>query len=417
MNSINNYNIRSKFLKKNAQFAWEKFSDFGGYPTSGMEEWRFSNPEDWLLKNISFKTKKEVMDVETLQPYLIPDTITIFIANDSIFLKDPIPNDISILKMSTNLKDNLVRKSIGEIATYHSSSFNFENLALFREGLLLDISKNFNSNKPIHIINAIKSDGSHKMFPRIYVNIGSNSKISIIQSDLGLDDNNHYFNTVTEVVVNENAHLTWTHFQKRNLKSSEINSFNILLRSNSFANYSTFEFGGKMIRKEIHSYLQSEGVTFECNNLFIPTKNQHIDIFSKIHHKAPHCNSNHLVKGILGEKSKGVFRGLAHIYPGAKKTNAKQTNNNLLLSDKAKMNSIPQLEIYEEDVKCSHGSTTGQIEDDAIFYLQSRGINIEDARKLMIKGFADELINKVDNEYLRKEINIVLRKKFEELID
>ena len=228
MNSINNYNIRSKFLKKNAQFAWEKFSDFGGYPTSSMEEWRFSNPEDWLLKNISFKTKKEVMDVETLQPYLIPDTITIFIANDSIFLKDPIPNDISILKMSTNLKDNLVRKSIGEIATYHSSSFNFENLALFTEGLLLDISKNFNSNKPIHIINAIKSDGSHKMFPRIYVNIGSNSKISIIQSDLGLDENNHYFNAVTEVVVNENAHLTWTHFQKRNLKSSEINSFNIL---------------------------------------------------------------------------------------------------------------------------------------------------------------------------------------------
>ena len=135
-----------------------------------------------------------------------------------------------------------------------------------------------------------------------------------------------------------------------------------------------------------------------------------------IHHEGPHCNSRQLVKGILGDKSTGVFRGLANVYKNAEKTDAQQSNKNLLLSPKARMNSIPQLKIYENDVKCTHGSTMGQIDEDSLFYLQSRGINRKDAAKLMVSGFANEVVEKAGDAQLKEKIQSALAEKLEEVI-
>ena len=139
-------------------------------------------------------------------------------------------------------------------------------------------------------------------------------------------------------------------------------------------------------------------------------------IFSIINHKGSHCNSSQLVKGILSDNSTGVFRGLTHVKNGAEKTNAKQANHNLLLSSKARMNSIPQLEIYEDDVKCTHGSTTGQIDKNLIFYLRSRGIKYEDAIQLMLNGFANEIIDKIKNNRINTYVNNILQKKIQQEI-
>ena len=152
------------------------------------------------------------------------------------------------------------------------------------------------------------------------------------------------------------------------------------------------------------------------NSLFLPDNNQHLDINSKVFHQSLHSNSNQFVKGILGGNASGVFRGLAYIENQAKKTNAKQSNHNLLLSKGAKINSIPQLEIYEDDVKCEHGATTGQIDEEAIFYLRSRGIDFKDSQKLIIKGFAHEIINKIVNKEFKSFIENEIKIKMEKMI-
>ena len=141
-----------------------------------------------------------------------------------------------------------------------------------------------------------------------------------------------------------------------------------------------------------------------------------MDISTVVQHESPHCHSRQLVKGILGGKSSGVFRGLANVYKKAVKTDAQQSNKNLLLSPKARMNSIPQLEIYEDDVKCTHGSTTGQIDEDSLFYLQTRGINHKDAAKLMVRGFANEVVEKAGHSQLKDKIQTALAEKLEEVI-
>ena len=166
----------------------------------------------------------------------------------------------------------------------------------------------------------------------------------------------------------------------------------------------------------IHIHYDSSGGDCEINSLFIPNGSQHIDINTMVHHKNPHCYSRQLIKGVLGGNSTAVFRGLANVYKEARKTDARQNNKNLILSPSARVNSIPQLEIYDDDVKCSHGSTTGQIEQEALFYLQSRGINRKNAMELMVKGFANEVVDKVENQDIKEYIQNSLIQKMEGMV-
>ena len=306
--------------------------------------------------------------------------------------------------------------SMCSVADDYTSSFSAENTALFQNGIVIHISKNTMLGKPLQLIHSIKRNKDSRIYPRVYVNVGANSQIEILQTEAGDDDHHHFVNSVAEVIVYENAQLKWTLMQDRNIKTGQVSSFNIALKKNATAIYNTFEFGGGFIRRDIQAHLQSTGGDFEINSLFVPTAKQHMDIFSIVHHESASCSSRQLVKGVMGGNSRGVFRGIAHVYNEANKTDAQQTNHNLLLSPKARMNSIPQLEIYANDVKCSHGSTTGQIDEDAIFYLRSRGINRMEARKLMIKGFANEVVDKVKNNKFKIQIQKTIAEKMEGMI-
>ncbi len=201
-----------------------------------------------------------------------------------------------------------------------------------------------------------------------------------------------------------------------NHNTGHISLFNISLKKDASAKYNSFEFGGGFVRNDIHTHFDAPNGDCEINSLFIPKGKQHIDISTMVHHKNPLCSSRQLVKGILGGNSTAVFRGLANVYKEAGKTDAQQNNKNLILSPSARVNSIPQLEIYEDDVKCSHGSTTGQIEEEALFYLQSRGINRIDAMGLMVRGFANEVVDKVENQDMNGYIQNSLIQKMEGMI-
>jgi len=404
---------RSTFMKEQAQKAWDYFNDTG-YPSSKDENWRFSNPSSWLLENVGTLSEKENVTKEEFAKFIIPDTIPILILNDSVTIPSTLPEGIQIIEMERAESGDI--DSMGSIADYHSSSFTAENMALFENGIIIHIQDNKVLEKPLQLIHEIKGNADSRIYPRVFVNVGKKSEAEILQTETGGDDHNHYVNSVTEVIVNENARLKWTLIQERNIQTGQVSSFNVALKNNAFASYNTFEFGGGFIRRDIHTHLQSQGGDFEINSLFVPTAKQHMDIFSMIHHKSSHCSSRQLVKGVLGGSSSGVFRGLAYVYDKAEKTDAQQTNRNLILSPKAKINSIPQLEIYEDDVKCSHGSTTGQIDEEAIFYLRSRGIGRMEAMELMVKGFANEVVDKVGHEKFKIQIQESLIRKMEEMI-
>ena len=413
MNQTNANPYRSSFMKEQAQEAWDYFCNTG-YPSSKDENWRFSNPGSWLLQNIAPIVDKEDITREEFAKFIIPDTIPILILNDSVTIPSTLPEGIQIIEMER--AENGDHDSMGSVADYHSSSFTAENMALFQNGIIIYIEDNVVLEKSIQLIHAIKGNADSRIYPRVFVNVGKNSEAEILQTETGGDDHNHFVNSVTEVIVNENACLKWTLIQERNIHTGQVSSFNVALKNNAFASYNTFEFGGGFIRRDIHTHFQSTGGDFEINSLFVPTAKQHMDIFSMIHHKSAHCSSRQLVKGVLGGSSSGVFRGLAYVYDKAEKTDAQQTNHNLLLSTKAKINSIPQLEIYEDDVKCSHGSTTGQIDEEAIFYFRSRGISRMEAMELMVKGFANEVVDKVLHDKFKIQIQESLIRKMEEMI-
>ena len=413
MNQIQTRPFRSTFMQNQAQKAWDYFNDTG-YPSSNDENWRFSNPSSWLLANVVILSGKEDITKEEFAKFIIPDTIPILILNDSTTIPSKLPEGIKIIEMEG--AENVHHDSTGSIADFHSSSFTAENMALFQNGIVINIQDNTVLEKPIQLIHIIKGDADSRIYPRVFVNVGKNSEIAILQTEAGGDNHHHFVNSVTEVIVNENARLKWILIQDRNMQTGQVSSFNVALKNNAYASYNTFEFGGGFIRRDIHTYLQSQGGDFEINSLFVPTAKQHMDIFSMIHHKSAHCSSRQLVKGVLGGSASGVFRGLAYVYDKAKKTDAQQTNHNLILSKKAKINSIPQLEIYEDDVKCSHGSTTGQIDKEAIFYLRSRGIGRMEAIELMVKGFANEVVDKVDHEQFKASIQKALLRKMEGMI-
>ena len=413
MNQTNANPYRSSFMKEQAQEAWDYFSNTG-YPSSKDENWRFSNPGSWLLQNIAPIVDKEDITREEFENFIIPDTIPILILNDSVTIPSTLPEGIQIIEMER--AENGDHDSMGSVADYHSSSFTAENTALFQNGIIIYIEDNAVLEKSIQLIHAIKGNADSRIYPRVFVNVGKNSDAEILQTETGGDDHNHFVNSVTEIIVNENACLKWTLIQERNIHTGQVSSFNVALKNYAFASYNTFEFGGGFIRRDIHTHFQSTGGDFEINSLFVPTAKQHMDIFSMIHHKSAHCSSRQLVKGVLGGSSSGVFRGLAYVFDKAEKTDAQQTNHNLLLSTKAKINSIPQLEIYEDDVKCSHGSTTGQIDEEAIFYLRSRGISRMEAMELMVKGFANEVVDKVLHNKFKIQIQESLIIKMAEMI-
>ena len=404
---------RSTFLTKQAQEAWNYFNQ-RGYPTTQDENWRFSNPKPWILQSVKPAAGKDDIQMEEFENYIISDTIPILILNDTISIPSELPDGIQIMEMTQAQSENY--SFMGSVVDYHSSSFSAENTALFQNGIVIHLSENMVLEKPLQLIHAIQGTVKSRIYPRLFVHMEAGSELEILQTETVGDDYQHFINSVTEVIIQENAQMKWTHLQNRNLKTGQINSFNIALKKNATAIYNTFDFGGGFIRRDIHAHLQSTSADFTINSLFMPTAKQHMDIFSMVHHESANCSSRQLVKGVMGGSSRGVFRGMAHVYNEANKTDAQQTNHNLLLSPKARINSIPQLEIFANDVQCSHGSTTGQIDEDAVFYLRSRGISRMEAMELMVKGFANEVVDKVVHEKFKIQIQESLIRKIEEMM-
>jgi len=282
-----------------------------------------------------------------------------------------------------------------------------------RDGVFVWVPKGTVVEKPIHLVFlTVGKDGPTVSQPRNLIVLEENSEAAILESYLGLDDNGYFTNGVTEVVLADNAVLDHTKIERESQGAFHIANLQVQQgRSARFFSH-VVSTGGSLVRNEVNTVLGGEGGECSLDGLFVVDASQHVDNRTRIDHVRPHGSSRELYKGVLGGAARGIFNGKIYVHKNAAKTDAKQTNNNLLLSKNASVDTKPQLEIYNNDVKCTHGSTIGQIDGRALFYLRSRGLAQAEAQRLLTFAFASEVIGRIKLERLRLQLENWLLGRF-----
>jgi Fe-S cluster assembly protein SufD len=302
-------------------------------------------------------------------------------------------------------------KEIGHLADI-SDGFVAKNTAEFTDGWALKIDKNVKVSKPIYLVNLFTGDASFFQNSRNLIHVGSNAEVDIYKHTLSLELNSEIFqNGVTELYVGENSTTTFSQIQEGGENLNSVNYFVANQTANSVFTHNIFTLSGKVVRNNTQLVLAGKGAEGNMNGVFIPSSGETFDNHTLADHRVAHCNSNELYKGVALGKGSGVFNGKIFVRKDAQKTNAYQSNKNILLSDDANIYTKPQLEIYADDVKCSHGSTTGQLDEKALFYMQARGIGQDAARKLLVKAFSGEAVNVVKNEAVREFLDEAIERK------
>jgi Fe-S cluster assembly protein SufD len=286
------------------------------------------------------------------------------------------------------------------------------NTAFAKEGAYIYIPKGKVADKPIQIIHFSTGNGGASFLqPRNLIVAEENSEVQIIERHQSLSDKNVFTNSVTEIYAGKHANVDYYKIQNDRLEASIVDSTEIEQHDNSIVSVHTFSFGGNITRNNLNFYQKGQYIDSILKGVTIIEGKQHVDHNTLVHHITPNCESHQDYKGIFAEKSTGVFNGKVVVEKEAQKTNAYQSNNNILMDNQATINSKPQLEIFADDVRCSHGCTIGQLDESALFYLQSRGIAKKEARALLMYAFANTVLTSVRLPQLKQRITKQIAQK------
>ncbi len=306
---------------------------------------------------------------------------------------------------------DIFEKHFGKYAKSETDGLIHLNTAMASDGVFVYVPEGVTLNRPVQVVNLVQSDDDTFNQHRNLIIAEKNSTFSIIICDHTLSPQKFLTNAVTEIFVGENAHFDIIRVQNEHNNACKITNTFIHQEKNSVTSSNNITLHGGLIRNSTYHYLGGEGAESYSYGLFLADKFQHVDNFVNVDHAFPHCTSNQLFKGVLDDMSSGAFNGRILVRPHAQGTLAYQRNNNILLTDDNKMDSKPQLEIFADDVKCSHGAAIGQLDDDALFYLQSRGIDKREARLMLMFGFAHEVIQNIKVDPLRERMdNLVMQR-------
>lgn len=304
----------------------------------------------------------------------------------------------------------IVEKHLGRIASFEQHSFTALNTAFIGDGAVIEVPNDAVVEQPIHLL--FISDGEQVSHPRNLIVAGRHSRATVIESYVSLRDGAYFTNAVTEIVVGEGAHLDHYKLQRESENAFHVGTVQAREERNSQLHSFSFAVGGSLARTNIYTSLDGDAATCTLNGLYLTDGSQHIDNQTSIEHIAPNCPSHEIYKGVLDGRSHGVFNGKVYVHPEAQKTDGKQSNNNLLLSAQARVDTKPQLEIFADDVKCTHGATVGRLDELAMFYLNSRGIGRETARTLLTYAFAADVLETIELEPLRKQLEKMVLVRF-----
>ncbi|HBE40683.1 MAG TPA: Fe-S cluster assembly protein SufD [Bacteroidales bacterium] len=392
-----------------------------GIPAKNNESYRYTNLDPFFkheFKNYFMPGKQDFIRAEKFRC-----DVTDLDAHGIVLLNGfyPTINDkirqlpggvwIGSLNEASKIFDSHIEKHYGKYVNGNSDGLVHLNTALASGGVFIYVPAGAVLKKPVQIINLVESDEDIFNQHRNLVIVEKNADITLIICDHTLSPQKFLTNAVTEIYVGENSHFDIIRVQNEHNNAAKITHTFIHQEQNSHASSNNITLHGGLVRNSTHHYLGGEGAECFSYGLYLADKFQHVDNFVNVNHAYPNCTSNQLFKGVLDDMSTGVFNGRIYVNKGAQGTSAYQKNNNILLTDDAKMYTKPQLEIYADDVKCSHGATVGQLDNNALFYLQSRGISKHEARLMLMYGFAHEVIQNIRVEPLRERMdNLVMQR-------
>ncbi len=383
-----------------------------GFPTTKIEQWRFTSVAP--IAERTFTLARDGFAGAQQQTQAMSAPIAHAVCVNGRFAPqlshlDKLPKGVQLLGLETALASHptLVEPYLAKLSATQSNAFTSLNTAFLRDGVVLMIPARTVIEQPIEITFASVWEGSGSVsHPRLLIVAGEGSQVTILERYVG--NGGALTNAVSEVWLHANAVVDHYKLQEEPAEAFHIASLLVhSARSGTFSSHS-LTFGGGLVRNDVVATLAGEGIDCTLNGLYVGRGPQLIDNHTTIDHAMPHCGSHEIYKGILGDQSRAVFNGKIIVRPDAQKTDAKQTNKALLLSDEANINSKPELEIFANDVKCTHGAAIGQLDDAAMFYLRSRGLGVSEARAMLVHAFAGDILNRVKIAPVREYLESIL---------
>ena len=391
-----------------------------GFPTKKDEAWKYTSLNAILKKDFTVFPKNEsTIEFKDVKKYFLHEIDTyklVFI--DGVFasnLSSTTHEGIDVCLMSSALtkpKYKMVIDTYFNQIASKDETLTSLNTAFANEGAYINIPKSKVADKPIEIMYfSTGSEAALLVQPRNLVIVGENSHVQIIERHQCLNENAVLTNSVTEIFAQKRAIVDYYKIQNDELEANLIDNTYVSQKQESHVSVQTFSFGGNLTRNNLNFYHFGERLTSTLNGITIIGDKQHVDHYTLVHHAAPNCESFQDYKGIFSDRSTGVFNGKVYVEKEAQKTNAFQKSNNILLSDKATINAKPQLEIFADDVKCSHGCTVGQLDETALFYMQQRGIPKKEAKALLMYAFSNAVIESIKIPELKNRITTIIANK------
>lgn len=403
----------ASWLRPVREAAFAHFSELG-FPTTKHEAWKYTNVAP--IADTAFRAAERVdgaLSPSDIAPFSLSggDVCRLVFVNGyyapqlSSLRSLPCGVKLGNLAGAIQGENELVEPHLARRETYQDQAFTALNTALAEDGAFLHVPKGKVVTQPLHLLFVSTADGEPQVaHPRNLIVVDADSQATIVESYVGLGRGVYFTNAVTQIVAGENAVIDHYKIGHEGPEAYHVGSFHLHQDRSSNVSSHVMTLGGALVRNDIHARLDGEGIDCKLYGLYVPTGTQHVDNTLRVEHARPHCNSWEYFKGILDDQASAAFTGRIIVHQDAQKTDAKQTNMSLLLSEDARVDTRPQLEIFADDVKCTHGATIGQVDKEAIFYLRTRGLSEAAARSLLIYAFARESIDEVRVEPLKAQL-------------
>ncbi len=410
------------WLKAFRQKAFDQWSAIG-MPTLKDEEWKYLSLADLVNRRFQIATHHKLIEDKQFENYRDKGDINIVLVNGVLWgeLSDlkHLPAGLTVSSLDAALAHNNaeIQDTITKLVPNDTKAFLWMNQALFLDGVCVQVAKNAVIEPVVHIIHVTSGIAPETIvFPRTFISVGEAAQVNILESHICFEPVSYLSNAVTDMRIASNAVVAYCKAQAEAHQAVHVGTTRIWQEKGSSLDSFSFNHGGLLTRNNLSILIKGEGTHTIMNGLYGLNGNQQVDNHTLLDIQHPNCTSYQLYKGLLNDKSRAIFNGKIYVHAVAQKTNAYQLNKHLLLGKEARVDTKPQLEIFADDVKCTHGATIGQLSQEEIFYLQSRCITQQMAIQLLSKGFIDDIINTIKNDSIRGKLSRLLLKRFPEVL-
>ncbi|MEP6731987.1 MAG: Fe-S cluster assembly protein SufD [bacterium] len=392
-----------------------------GFPTTRNEDWHFTSVAPIVEGQFAPLTKQSgKVTAAQVAPFAIEPAWHTLVFINGRFDADlsggaALPAGVRVLPLARAYEElpAVIEKYLGTIASFDAHTFTALNTAFINDGAVVHVAANTEVVAPIHLLFVSDASTAHgSAQPRNLIVVDHHAKATVIESYAGLGDGAYFTNVVTEASVGDGATLTHLKLQRESAQAFHVGTLDVRQQRDSHLFSFSFATGALLSRTNVYTELRGEGCGATLNGLYLGDGDQHIDHQTRIEHVEPNCYSRELYKGILDGAAHGVFNGKVYVHPAAQKTDGKQTNNTLLLSERAQIDTKPQLEIFADDVKCTHGATVGRLDETSLFYMKSRGINARAARELLTYAFAADVLETIELTEVREGLESATLRRY-----